>query len=687
MSRLIKRLKQPLALFVAMFLLFGAAPLEPLLILADETESVEAILDEVEEALDEVLDEAEEELEESNEEDASEVEDNPLIEEETENGEWHIDESGEEFFVSDEDIPVISPTRTRIVPNVAGQTSPVIVAPFDEHTLSPGEVKDWIVPVRHTQLQPMMDIVYVIDRTVTMDPWTQATADALVQFTEDLMAAGAHDIHFGVSRVGWLGSAGNDHQRAFEMSLPLGGHETADVVAAIRALPRIAGSGATEDILYGYMRAIYETQWRANAQRVVIVVTDANTFIRNTLSFGGHAVNLAGGAAITNEHNILPVLMGAGTTPAAANRLSNMATALGLPAPIPRFDTAVQLERLLNEAVIPPIYTLEDYRVEARVISTTFASDGAPSTDITVEIADPASFIIRGGDERNFYLTATASGIADMDRFNDTTIVEIGFFIEGERVGTATQYLRLRVDAYSAVHQFVSADPDRDLPNEVLSLLPTDQTGLVVGTVVRPSGGFPTTVRVEDGIWTFVNWDIDSVTIDGENDVVFTGVWTFTKLTELTVNKVWNDNDDQLGMRPEYIEVQLQVNGDEEDGEVVTLDEDSDWSHIFTDLPVYDEEGEEITYTVIEINVPAGYEKSISREGNVITITNTLTLRRPEPPRQPPKPPVPPTPPVPKPPEQPRLPQTGAAVGSLLLSGLAFVGSGLVLVSKKKKGK
>src|SRR5699024_4002306 len=66
--------------------------------------------------------------------------------------------------------------------------------------------------------------------------------------------------------------------------------------------------------------------------------------------------------------------------------------------------------------------------------------------------------------------------------------------------------------------------------------------------------------------------------------------------------------DDNASERPESITIKLFANGDEV--ETTTVNEISDWSYEFTDLVKYDDEGEEIEYTIEEVEVD-GYETTI----------------------------------------------------------------------------
>ncbi len=74
-----------------------------------------------------------------------------------------------------------------------------------------------------------------------------------------------------------------------------------------------------------------------------------------------------------------------------------------------------------------------------------------------------------------------------------------------------------------------------------------------------------------------------------------------------TISKIWNDDYDRDGKRPESITVQLLANG-EAYGEptVITIEEAEDfnkWTHTFTNLPKY-MNGQPVEYTISEEAVP-----------------------------------------------------------------------------------
>ena len=96
-----------------------------------------------------------------------------------------------------------------------------------------------------------------------------------------------------------------------------------------------------------------------------------------------------------------------------------------------------------------------------------------------------------------------------------------------------------------------------------------------------------------------------------------------TEKTTYSVEKVWNDNENQDGKRPTSIQVQLKANGNNK-GEAITLNEENNWKNTWNDLPKY-ENGKEITYTVEE-GVPEGYTASYDTEtSGKTTITNSYT--------------------------------------------------------------
>ena len=102
--------------------------------------------------------------------------------------------------------------------------------------------------------------------------------------------------------------------------------------------------------------------------------------------------------------------------------------------------------------------------------------------------------------------------------------------------------------------------------------------------------------------------------------------------TNLSVEKVWDDNDDQDGLRPTSINVQLLANGVEVEGQKIELSKwDSNWQGVFRGLSLYDSDGNPIEYSVKEVERYSGdldgYQSTVtntkSDSGYSYTITNT----------------------------------------------------------------
>lgn len=86
-----------------------------------------------------------------------------------------------------------------------------------------------------------------------------------------------------------------------------------------------------------------------------------------------------------------------------------------------------------------------------------------------------------------------------------------------------------------------------------------------------------------------------------------------TDTVDFPVKKVWDDNNNQDGIRPDSVTIHLYADGIDT-GKSVTLNEENGWSHVFTNLQKTSR-GKEIIYSVQEEEV-AGYTTSIN--GNVI---------------------------------------------------------------------
>ena len=92
----------------------------------------------------------------------------------------------------------------------------------------------------------------------------------------------------------------------------------------------------------------------------------------------------------------------------------------------------------------------------------------------------------------------------------------------------------------------------------------------------------------------------------------------------INVNKNWQDNDNQDGKRAEKITVELYRNDENEPVATATIDASTDWKYVFSKLPKYDENKNEITYKVVEGTVPE-YDTEYEITDNEVEIYNHHT--------------------------------------------------------------
>ena len=96
---------------------------------------------------------------------------------------------------------------------------------------------------------------------------------------------------------------------------------------------------------------------------------------------------------------------------------------------------------------------------------------------------------------------------------------------------------------------------------------------------------------------------------------------------ELTATKTWNDESNKNAKRPASIKYVLSGNGVNKE-QVVTGNSttNEDWSYKFTDLPKYNAQGNEISYTLDEQEVNANDLKFYTKQIAGLNITNTFTV-------------------------------------------------------------
>ena len=200
---------------------------------------------------------------------------------------------------------------------------------------------------------------------------------------------------------------------------------------------------------------------------------------------------------------------------------------------------------------------------------------------------------------------------------------------------------------------------DKDDPKKVLEgaeFTLTDANGAVVATETSDKKGELSFNTLTEGTYTLketkapenyksvdetehavvVTYDADKqiyhVTVDGKSVgskavPVEIANEADIKYLDLEASKVWDDQDNQEGLRPASVEFQLYKNGKAQ-GKPVTVSAATDWKAHFTNLPDKDSDGKLNTYTVKEVKVPTHYtvdtEEASFTDGKA-TITNKRT--------------------------------------------------------------
>jgi len=116
---------------------------------------------------------------------------------------------------------------------------------------------------------------------------------------------------------------------------------------------------------------------------------------------------------------------------------------------------------------------------------------------------------------------------------------------------------------------------------------------------------------------------VANYTVDVTNDTAYN--WTVTNnhetaVADVNVTKVWNDSDDQDGLRPLNVIVVLNADGVKVD--MAVLNSTNGWKYSFTGLPVYSN-GRTIKYSVVEMGV-SGYTAEVTNDTEYnFTVVNT----------------------------------------------------------------
>ena len=164
-----------------------------------------------------------------------------------------------------------------------------------------------------------------------------------------------------------------------------------------------------------------------------------------------------------------------------------------------------------------------------------------------------------------------------------------------------------------------------------------------------------------------IDYKEDDVPGDTKHDAHCPAVQLTVKRVNIIVEKIWDDGNNVDGIRPESVQIQLYADGTAS-GSPITLNKDNNWKYTFSGLPRLNDNGSEIKYTIVELNVPGNYTATVTGD-----MTKGFVVKNYHKPDE-----VPPTP----------IPQTGETskivIGSamILLTGIACYS---LVLSKKKQ--
>ncbi len=278
--------------------------------------------------------------------------------------------------------------------------------------------------------------------------------------------------------------------------------------------------------------------------------------------------------------------------------------------------------------------------------------DGERPESITIRLyADGEPALDENGDQITATVTAEDGwswSFTDLDKYRDGG-TEIAYTVT-EDVITSGDY-SATIDGFDITNAYTPEktslhvqkvwldDRDRDgvRPESITVILTadgeeTDQT-LELSEENSWSGDFTDLDKYKDGTEIeysvsekmYGNAYVTRITDLEDTAAVYIYNEHIAATTEISGSKIWDDADDQDGIRPAEIIVRLLADGTaaldaNSDPITATVTAEDNWSFSFTDLPKYHDQGVEIVYTVSE-DATDGYETTI--EGTAITNTHT----------------------------------------------------------------
>lgn len=269
-----------------------------------------------------------------------------------------------------------------------------------------------------------------------------------------------------------------------------------------------------------------------------------------------------------------------------------------------------------------------NYRQESAVEKTTVAPSNASGSNYPeTKVVDGLTFVFDGWyNEAGIKVSdGQWAYIPDETELADGVVEFEARYVPAETTVTVTKTVSSSV-AEDIDREFTFSYTVGGTAGESFTLKNGEYKEITVGigkTLVvteTVNNAFETTYSIDNGtVATGTAATIQSVAGVGHT-IAFTNT---RKVTSITAEKVWVDEDNKYNLRPNSINLQLMAGGTAF-GELVVLREKNNWSYTWENLPECDANGTAINYTVAEI-AGLGYTSEIT--GNAtdgFTVTNTL---------------------------------------------------------------
>ena len=258
----------------------------------------------------------------------------------------------------------------------------------------------------------------------------------------------------------------------------------------------------------------------------------------------------------------------------------------------------------------------EGNRWTAKVENLPKYKDGVEIIYTWTESALPEGYTLTNTDKEGTVTTLTNSYVPEQINIDVVKVWDDAENQDGKRPESIYVQLYANGEAYGEPVELTDDNLTASWPGLDKCKAGTKITYTVKEGKLNGAGEFEPVGEFED--YTATIGALTKTNVDKTYQITITNKH-IPELTSATVKKVWEDEEDQDGKRPETLKVTLS------DGTEVELNEGNGWSATIENLPKY-ADGELITYTWTEEDLPEGYELTdTSVSGTITTLTNSHT--------------------------------------------------------------